>query len=243
MTEIRQEQIAGGLDGWIDANETWTYASADDPTYTFTISGDLSSKYSAGMRIKLTQTTVKYFIITAVSYSSPNTTITVYGGTDYDLASATITSPYYSMVKAPQGFPLERSKWTVPISASGSTQADPASGTLYNTGGRLDIPVGSWELFAFGYVDSDIDDSAGTYIYTDAAIGTANNTNDIVSQTLRLYVPGSTVYRNAGVFSFILDVDLTTKDSYYLNSKVTFDGDSDNLIMGVDRFEVVCAYL
>ena len=93
--------------GWTPALETWTYASADDPTYTFTISGDLTDKYSAGMRIKLTQTTAKYFIITKVAYSSPNTTITVYGGTDYDLANATITNPYYSVVKAPQGFPLD----------------------------------------------------------------------------------------------------------------------------------------
>jgi len=75
-------------DGWRAAGETWTYASADDPTFTFTISGDKTSKYSPGMRIKLTQTTVKYFIITAVSYSAPNTTVTVYGGTDYDLVNA-----------------------------------------------------------------------------------------------------------------------------------------------------------
>ena len=48
--------------GWISAGETWTYASADDPTYTFTISGDLTTKYYAGMRISLTQTTEKFFI-------------------------------------------------------------------------------------------------------------------------------------------------------------------------------------
>jgi hypothetical protein len=36
QTTIKQRQIAGGLDGWIPAEETWTYASAT----TFTISGD-----------------------------------------------------------------------------------------------------------------------------------------------------------------------------------------------------------
>jgi hypothetical protein len=107
--KVQKVNLLKGLvpeNGWIPAGETWTYNSADDPTYTFTISGDKTDKYSAGMRIKLTQTTAKYFIITKVAYSSPNTTITVYGGTDYDLANAAITSPYYSTQKAPQGFPL-----------------------------------------------------------------------------------------------------------------------------------------
>src|SRR6185503_19345707 len=91
--------------GWIPAAETWTYASADSPTFTFTITGDKTGKYSAGMRIKLTQTTAKYFLITAVSYSAPNTTVTVYGGTDYTLANAAITLPFYAIVQSPFGFP------------------------------------------------------------------------------------------------------------------------------------------
>ncbi|WP_442766606.1 hypothetical protein, partial [Mitsuokella multacida] len=110
-------------DAWI-AGETWTYLGADAPTYTFTISGDKTSKYSPGMRIKLTQTTVKYFIIVAVSYSYPNTTVTIYGGTDYTLENAAITDPYYSMVKAPAGFPLDPAKWTVSATLSG-VQSNP----------------------------------------------------------------------------------------------------------------------
>lgn len=47
--------------GWITAGETWTYASADSPSFTFTISGDKRDKYSVGMKIKLTQGSVKYF--------------------------------------------------------------------------------------------------------------------------------------------------------------------------------------
>jgi hypothetical protein len=87
--------------GWITANETWTYASAS----TFTISGDKTSKYSVGMKIKFTQTSVKYFYITAISYSAPNTTVTVNGGASYTVANAAITANYYSFGKAPQGFP------------------------------------------------------------------------------------------------------------------------------------------
>ena len=87
--------------GWADADETWTYASAT----TFTISGDQTGKYSAGMRIKLTQTTVKYFVITAVSYGAPNTTVTVNGGGTYTLANAAISANYYSSANTPLSFP------------------------------------------------------------------------------------------------------------------------------------------
>jgi len=87
--------------GWVEADETWTYASAT----TFTISGDKRGKYQKGDKIKLTQTTDKYFRITNISYSSPNTTVTVDGLGIYTLANATITSPYFSKVETPQGFP------------------------------------------------------------------------------------------------------------------------------------------
>ena len=140
--------FTGTIDGWIDAGETWTYASADDPTYTFTISGDKTSKYSVGMKIKLTQTTVKYFIITAISYSSPNTTVTVYGGTDYDLANATISANYYSMVKSPQGFPMSPAKWSVTTTiTSNVSQTSVANGaTVYITGLTISVPIGVWDI-------------------------------------------------------------------------------------------------
>jgi hypothetical protein len=89
------------VDGWVTVTDTWTYATAT----TFTISGDKTGVYSVGDKIKLTQTTVKYFYIVAISYSSPNTTVTVTGGSTYSLANATITSPYYSKAASPAGFP------------------------------------------------------------------------------------------------------------------------------------------
>src|SRR5574343_742708 len=50
-------------DGWFAAGETWTYAAADDPTYQFTISGNKITKYSEGMKLRLTQaiTTLKAY--------------------------------------------------------------------------------------------------------------------------------------------------------------------------------------
>jgi hypothetical protein len=95
--------FTGTIDGWISAGETWTYASAT----TFTISGDKTGKYQKEDKVKLTQTTDKHFRITNISYSSPNTTVTVDGFGIYTLANATITSPYYSKMDNPQGFPLK----------------------------------------------------------------------------------------------------------------------------------------
>lgn len=93
--------LQGQMDGWIAANETWTYASAT----TFTIAGvDRTNLFEVGDRIKLTQTTTKYFYVVAVAFST-NTTVTVTGGSDYSLANAAITNPYYSKEISPDGFP------------------------------------------------------------------------------------------------------------------------------------------
>ncbi len=59
--------------GWFPANETWTYASAS----TFTIAGDKTGKYQPGDRIKLTQTTVKFFVILKVAFATGTTTVTI----------------------------------------------------------------------------------------------------------------------------------------------------------------------
>lgn len=137
-------------DGWIsEGGEVWTYASADSPTFTFTVAADVTTKYSPGMRIKLTQTTVKYFIITAVStFSGGNTTITIYGGTDYTLVNAVISLNYHSRDKAPFGFPLNPIKWTVETNDANTQQQNtPATGTWYNPGGTsIVIPIGIWEV-------------------------------------------------------------------------------------------------
>ncbi len=87
--------------GWINANDTWTYATAN----TFTVPTDLTAKYNKGNKIWLTQTTSKYFYIINSTYSDPNTTVTIDAGTDYTLANAAITAPYWSNIENPQAFP------------------------------------------------------------------------------------------------------------------------------------------
>jgi hypothetical protein len=83
--------------GWTPARETWTYASAT----TITVPSGAASKYKKGDKIKLTQTTVKYFYIVGVA----DTLLTVTGGSDYTVANAAISANYYSHQENPIGFP------------------------------------------------------------------------------------------------------------------------------------------
>lgn len=89
--------------GWREVTDSWVYASAT----TITVPTDATTKYSVGDKIRLTQTTVKYFYVTAVAA----TTLTISGGTDYTLVNAAITEVSYSKAQSPLGFPKEFN-WT-----------------------------------------------------------------------------------------------------------------------------------
>lgn len=232
------------LDGWTAAGETWTYASADDPTFTFTITGDKTGKYSAGMRLKLTQTTIKYFIVTKVEYGAPNTTMTIYGGTDYDLANAAITLPYYSVVKAPHGFPLSPNKWMASATdTSQRIQATPAQNTWYNLGSlTLSIPIGSWEVSY--HVTAHASDSNSQNWTYEVTLSTANNSESDADFTSS-QIGGNTINVSSPHFKNKW-LDLAAKTSYYLNTRTT-QTNLDNLVNRNDEntafIRAVCAYL
>lgn len=84
-------------DGWVPAAEAWAFASAS----TITVPAGALLKYNIGMKIKMTQTTDKFFYIIAVA----DTVLTVTGGSDFTVANAAITLPFFSLVENPFGFP------------------------------------------------------------------------------------------------------------------------------------------
>ncbi len=233
--------------GWLAAGETWTYASANAPTFTFTVPGDKSTKYYPGMRIKLTQTTVKYFIITKVVYSSPNTTITVYGGTDYTLASATIIYPYYSSAKAPAGFPLDPAKWTVLLSDSTDRhQSSPVKNTIYNPGSlSISLPIGIWNV-SFQVI---LVCAASSGTMTDVYGGLSSSLASFNNQSLRGrgYLGGPTAGIFIGPVARNTVLNIATKTTYYVicmtdldnQSVIGFNGASD----ASTEVRAVCAYL
>ena len=235
--------------GWVEADTTCTYASADDPTYTMYISGNATTYLWAGMRFKCTQTTDRKFIITAVgNYDSGNnrTPRTLYGGTDFDLANATITNPYYSPVKCPYGFPMNPDKWSINIVDTASRiQTSPTNTTWYNLGTtnrQINIPIGVWEV----------------YYKTDVWASATAGRIDIYS-TLSTTSNGATDndFTCRGIFNSVVltgiaasakkELALTAKQTYYLNYKVaestspTFLG-SDGAAVAT-LIKATCAYL
>lgn len=85
--------------GWTSAGETWIYASAT----TITVPSDATAKYTAGMYIKVTQSTggTKYGVITTVA----STLLTIYWFNSATLANETISTPFYSGGMTPYGVP------------------------------------------------------------------------------------------------------------------------------------------
>jgi hypothetical protein len=235
----------GNIDGWISAGETWVYASTDDPTFTFTIAGvDLTTKYYPGMRIKLTQTTAKYFIITKVAFST-DTTITIYGGTDYDLANAAITSPYYSLMKAPAGFPLDPTKWMIEITdITQRSQSSPSTATWYNIGttnSQISIPIGIWFVDYKVYVYGNINAAAAAANHEVAAtLSTANNSESNSDYTAAGFI------NSIDLISWVvtcqrsnLPITVTSKTTYYLNGLFTSTAAYDSLIFYNDRYKMI----
>lgn len=99
----------------------------------------------------------EYGIVTDVEYSSPNSTVTVFTGNSNNIPNMTLTSPFYSTVRAPFGFPAEKSNWRLANSISTLVQkASPAASTWYNeTKLDLVVPKGKWTVGyeAHGYID------------------------------------------------------------------------------------------
>ena len=236
---------SGSGAGWI-ALGACTYEGADDPTFTFSLASDVTGVLSVGMRIKLTQTTAKYFIITGVgAYTGGKTIITVYGGTDYDLANAAITVPYYSIQKAPFGFPLDPTKWTTSLTdTTNHSQASPVSNTWYNLGGLyLDIPIGAWNVDV--EVTARVDCELGWAIAKASLSTTNNGINLSFYGTVGL---GNIIFVGE-TLKFGNQLTLAEKTRYYLNecgqSQVAMLSLSikDAAFSGYSIIRATCAYL
>jgi hypothetical protein len=200
------------------------------------------------MRVKLTQTTTKYFIITKVAYSDPSTTLTLFGGTDYELANATIATPYYSTQKAPHGFPLDPDKWTVEHydGAGWDQQTSPTQNTWYNPGShQLTIPVGAFIVsydFAFR-----ISKNSSTSVNGNATLSTANNTESSYEYTVYAeFTGGSGTMGGYQQAQKEFPIAVTSKQAMYLNIRSTTATATSIAVGGTlapTIIKAVCAYL
>ena len=255
----QETDITALENGWLTGSGTWSYSSADAPTFVISINQDVTGILGVGMRIKLTQTTVKYFIVTAVgSYSAGATLVTVYGGTDYTLASATITSPAYSAYKAPFGFPMDVSKWTVTttVSSGDCAKASPSAATWYGgsgltaTGPTIDIPIGVWFVTYKAVAGLTVTVAAATSLGFRITLSTANNSESTTTftSTITALIPiitGGSLRQTLMLPKIALT--LTTKTTYYLNIYSGASGLTELLISGSSTaptlIKAECAYL
>jgi hypothetical protein len=82
---------------------TFTFGTDSDPIFTMTTPGDITDIVDIGMKVKLTQTTDKFFIVDRKAFSSNITTLTLFSN-DYNLTASAITDVYLSTVENPYGF-------------------------------------------------------------------------------------------------------------------------------------------
>ena len=174
-------------DGWCYDTDTWVYVS---PT-SFKIAGkNVAYRFPNGTKIKLVQSgTTKYFYVTAATFST-DTTITITGGSDYTLASETVSGQAYSYAAAPQNFP----QWfnytptcygwtsgtvtgTFKYSVIGNIVfllIDMTAGTSNATNAYIDLPV-----------NADLNASYG------GTLGLAMDNGTVLTQATKWYIGGT----------------------------------------------------
>jgi len=249
--------------GWIPAGETWTYVSTDDPTGVIKINANVTSKYSEGMRLKMTNggNTI-YAIITKMgTYGGDEagyTYITFLHEIDptdskalHLMANSAITSSYYSTQKAPQGFPLSPSKWSVEvIDTSSRTQYNPTKDVWYNLGTtacQITVPIGVWKL-KYNVVPNPYNSAVVTKITQYVTLSTANDSESNPLLTIYAQTSGASSDRLAGNFLIGRDafVDVAIKTTYYLNAKTDVSGQTNITFanhLAPMTIRATCAYL
>lgn len=247
-------RLASGLPAWVTTDGWTPYSTVtptsgtlDSPSFEIVFAGvDLSAVLYPGMRVKITQGTVKYFIITKVAFST-NTTVTLYGGTDYSLVATgttAISAFSYSQSKAPAGFPLDPAKWTVEVTDTTSrNQASPVQNTWYNVGTiSINVPIGAWHISWQGNIGADKGSNATIAAY--ATLSTANNSQSDADLTAG--VNSASVLQLIGCVGKTKFLTVTAKTPYYYNTMTNVasldhiynDNASAKLII-----RAVCAYL
>jgi hypothetical protein len=198
-----------------------------------------------GMKVKFTNnSTTFYGIITAIAFST-NTVVTLYGGTDYDVANSAISAFYYSTMKAPLGFPLDPDKWTVETANSSlQTQATPTQNTWYNTGTlSISVPIGCWRLY-YEMIFQANETTASSNIVIYSTLSTGNNSESDTEFTSGAHL----VTNNMGGAPAHKEknVNIASKTPYYLNIRTGTSGVENIYIrgdIGTTVIRAVNAYL
>lgn len=89
----------------------------------------------------------EYAIVTDVTYSAPNTTVTLFCGTDHTIPSTVLSAPCYSPHAAPFGFPAAKHKWRTTYVVQSLVSANISTiNTFTQLPLTLNFPIGSFDV-------------------------------------------------------------------------------------------------
>ena len=208
--------------GWIPGTGTWTCFTTDSPIFNVAVNTNITGTIGIGDRIQVTQSgSNKFLLVHGVSITGSNSYLNLYGGTDYVLVSGSLTSPQYSQIKAPFGFPLNPDKWTVGLvnSTSSVSQASPVANTWYNLGSLSGtLPIGVWDVsyYVAGVAEGNASANSSGFRVSLSTSGSAQSNADYTSAFVLtgLTVGTSPAHRESFVKSFI--IESSVKTPYYL---------------------------
>ena len=226
--------------GWIPGTGTWTCFTTDSPIFNVVVNTNITGTVGVGNRVQVTQSgSNKFFLVNGISITGSNSYLNLYGGTDFTLVSGSLTSPQYSNIKAPFGFPLQTEKWTVEVKdSSNRSQASPSGTVWYNLGttnDQITVPIGNWRLEYEVLGDMTTAVGGSNLFVTLSTSSTSESDNDMTSI---LYISSSTIELIQECFR-AKSISLAAKTLYFLIAKtqanpasaIAFLGASSRTIM------------
>ena len=190
-------------------------------------------------------------IITAITYSDPDTIITFLHEIDptdnqalYLLQNSAITENYCSPHKAPLGFPMSSAKWQVLVTDSSVWSQVSSGTTVYNPNSKsITLPIGLWAVTLS--VLCQIGSSAHTATSKYLTVGLGESSSAFIASLSSSIAGGDVrfvrqpIYRN-------LDISTATKITLYLNIR-SDAGAGETLYFLNDSYTAslvgVCKYL
>lgn len=188
---------------------------------------------------------IQYAIITKVAYSAPNTTVTVFTGTDHVIPNMTLNTPYFSPHRAPYGFPNGRDKWEVLLKSKYDVTAIVAAGSWGNPAGhKIEIPIGAWEVHLQACTYQQNSSSAVLDMMSALSTSDTTATDDRLIARARIAASVTTTQRTA--IHLMAALNLAAATNYYLivhpvagagTISVGFDG-----VLQATTVTAICAY-
>lgn len=193
---------------WFDYGDTPTRLSAS----TFKIAADVTARYPVGLRLKCNDSSTLYGAVTAVSYSAPDTTVTVVldsGSLSVSLSSIarSVLSPTNKSLPTNMGY-------------KGADLASAATVTLASASGDFVDITGTTTITSFGVADSGI---VKTVRFTGALTLTHNATSLILPGGVNITTSNgdTAIFRSLGSGNWLCIIYKTSVNGALLNVSTT----------------------